>query len=725
MGPRAPPSAETRPAYTPSERGRPRVGRPIGGMPPAALQRGTGTTRALHWHAPPTTGGSPDHAMVHPGVVAVFACVAAAGISGVLTHSQGAPPSRELLLELTSGPRLAGTSGSWRGARFVGGVLERAGWSVEYDERVVLLSMLKSLRLAVHADGAPEGVPLLERRERFDADLVPPGDVPAYSAWSASGQARGPVVDVGRGLRADFERLRTAGVELRGSVALARYGGSYRGVKVDLATEYGCAAVLLFNDPAEDGAGRGDTWPQGPWKPDTSAQRGSISPMGRAPGDPSTPGFPSPRPGEAVTRLSGEALAAALPRVPCTPIGAREALYLLERLREAPGPDGQPRKLGPGPVEVDLTVDAPRELRTIVNVVGTLPGGGPELVIAGNHRDAWVRGANDAGSGTVALLRAAQRLGLRAQQGWRPRHTLVMGFWDAEEFSLIGSTEWAEAHAERLAAQALVYVNADTAVSGTRFGASGSPGMLGSLLAVLDGIPAAGGQGTLASEWRASFPDGAPSLGLPGSGSDFAVFLHHLAVPVIDFGFGGNSAGQYHTEFDDFALVERTLDPGFVGHELAGLFVERLLADFADRDQGGFDDAEAARAMVQLVRSATQESGSAPWLTAPRGERLVSALEQFAARSSSRRGPRLYSAAADPEGLPGRPWYRNPFWAPGLETGYSAETLPTLRAAARRGEQALDLELDRLVARLSAALPAAPPPSAAGEAAESNKERQR
>ncbi|HTF90446.1 MAG TPA: M28 family peptidase [Planctomycetota bacterium] len=629
-------------------------------------------------------------------------------LGGVGLAQETSPPSRDLLLELTAQPRLAGTSGSLRAARFVGGVLERAGWSVEYDEREVLLSMLHGVDFLVFADEKATD-PLVERHERFDPDANPPGDVPQYSAWSASGKVRGKVVDAGRGLRADFERLKSLGVDLHGTIALVRYGGSYRGVKVDLASEFGCGGVLLFGDPADDGAGKGAAWPVGPWKPDTAAQRGSISPMGRAPGDPTTPGFGSPKAGHRAPRTSMNEVNEKLPRVPCIPIGAREALLLIDGLREvaAATSDAKPRRIGPGPIEVELTVDAPRELRTIRNVIASMPGVDQELVIAGNHRDAWVRGANDAGSGTVALLRAAQHLGERVRGGWKPAHTVLLGFWDAEEFGLIGSTEWGEANSERLSRDALVYINADTAVGGTKFNASGSPGLLNSLLAVLDRVPGATGETTLGSEWRASFKDRAPSFDLPGSGSDFAVFLHHLAVPVIDFGFGGNSGGQYHTHFDDFAMVDRYLDPGFVGHELAGRFVAELLATYADREDGGFDNAEAARAMAELVRAAGREGAEGKsWLGAERAEPLAAAFDELVKAveaNATAGGPRIYSALAEEKGLAGRPWYRNQLWAPGLETGYSSETFPNLRAASQRGAGFLELEMKRLLARVAAA----------------------
>lgn len=612
-----------------------------------------------------------------------------------------APPSRSLSEALTAQPRLAGTEGSARAALLVAGWLQAAGWEVELDHREVCLSLPRSLDLAVFPD-ANATRPAFVRRSSFDPDAEDPGDVPLYNAWSASGRVRAPVVDVGLGLRADYRRLRAAGVELEGRVALARYGGSYRGVKADLAQEYGLAALLLTSDSEADGALRGPVWPEGPWKPGDDQQRGAISPLVFAPGDPTTPGWPSPPPApddgdgtappgaESTTdrgararhrpRLSDAERDARLPRIPCLPLGSDDARALLE--------------LGPA-AEVALDLDLRRELRPIVNVIARLPGSGDEIVVAGNHRDAWVRGAHDAASGTVALVRAAQRLGQRARAGWRPLRTITLGFWDAEEFGLIGSTEWAEDHKRLLTSKAVAYVNADAAVSGPNFGVSGTPGLEAPLRAALERVPAptpAGRDGTsLWDQWTAGADP--PALSLPGSGSDYTVFLHHLGIPVLDVHFSGNAGGQYHTAYDDFALMDRFLDPGWRGHEAAGSLLAALLVELADRPDP-YDDAAAAAAMAALVR------GEEAWLGPRRTERLAGAFEDLeatiraATEAGVPRGPSLWRLQRS--GLPDRPWYQNPLWAPGIETGYAAETLPTLRAALERDEAAADIATDRL-----------------------------
>ena len=635
--------------------------------------------------------------------VLVVSAPAAAPQSG-----ESAPPSRELLLGLTESPRLAGTCGSLVGARYVARVLEEAGWRVEIDEREVLLSLPRTIEFSIYEDAFAE-TPLSERIERFDPDAIPPGDVPKCNGWSASGTVRGRVVDAGRGLRADFERLKALGVETRGAIALARYGGAYRGIKVDMATQAGCAAVLLFSDPAEDGPDKGPTWPAGPWKPDWEAQRGSINPIAHVPGDPSTPGWPSPKPGtKDAKRASAEEIAAALPTIPCIPIGWRDAKVLIAKLAKVAtkDEDGNAKEelLGPGPVQVRLLVDQPRDYRVIRNVIARMPGASQKTVIAGAHRDSWVRGANDDGAGTVAMLRAAQHLGEKAKGGWKPKSTITFAFWDAEEFGLIGSTEWAEANADWLRANALAYVNADTGVNGPRFrGSGGSPGMLSVLKSVLEKTPAASRSegetpANLWEEWRESLAARAkrenadpkePRLGLPGSGSDFAVFAHHLNVPCLEPSFGGGGGGgAYHTTFDDFLYVEQHVDPGFVGHELAGRFYAALLAEIADRGDSSFSPVEASAEWSLRAREAASELG-------PGMERLADAL----GRCKDAPEALLGEHAA---GLPGRTWFRNRLWAPGLEDGYGSESFPTLRVAAKAGEAALAAEIEAWIGTLPA-----------------------
>ena len=621
-----------------------------------------------------------------------------------------APPSRALLLELCREPRLAGTAGSERSAHWVAGKLRELGWRVELDTREVLLSLPASLdvRATVPAPGGDHATELFHRRDRFDPDRRPTGDVPLYHSWAASGIARGVVVDCGRGLRDDFERLVAEGVELEGAIALARYGGAYRGVKVALAAEYGCVGALLYDHGDENGPGRGPTWPDGPWKPPHDGQRGSILSLTEAPGDPSTPGWPSPlvagpagtdeAPGRAP--LTGDALAVRLPAIPSLPLGWAHAELLLDELAAGRAPV----------VELDLTLRTER--RPVTNVIAGFGPADGDFVLAGTHRDAWVRGAQDSGSGIVSLLRAAALLTERAEAGWQPASGIKLAFWDAEETGLIGSTEWGEAHATTLERHLLAYVNGDACVSGLRLRAGGTPGLEEVLGRALARVPSpvprqtrADEEPTLLDDWTAAAaaraPEGTPPddwdarprLGLVGSGSDYTVFLHHLGLPVLDLGLGGNGGGQYHTAADDFGLVDRYLDPGFVGHETAGRLFASVLGTLADEGRGAFDPVRCLvelRRLLELVEpldlpGSGVADGADPEAVAAAWGDLIDALDLLSVDAGKGalgdHGWRLLRALAAPGGLPGRPWYRNAFWAPGPETGYAAELLPTLRHA--------------------------------------------
>ncbi len=612
--------------------------------------------------------------------------------SRVLARSQEKAPEpicRSLSRELTAHTRLAGTVGSRTGARFVARELGRSGFEVELDRRIVLLSHPRRIHVSLQV----EGVRHFARTEVFDPHAIPPGDVPIHNAWSASGSFTGPVIDVGGGLRADYERLQRAGTQVADRVVLARYGGAYRGIKAELAQEFGARAILLYNDPEGDGDAKGPTHPRGPWKPGWSAQRGSISSLTIAPGDVSTPGWPSPPPGPAgqsqtePRRLTPPECDLRLPRILCTPIGADEMRAI--------------QKAGAS-ARVTLDLDLRRELFEIVNVIAKLPGQSEDFIIVGNHRDAWVRGAQDAGSGTVALMRAAQLLGARVEAGWKPETTLVLAFWDAEEFGLVGSTEWGEAHAEVLREHGLCYINADSTVSGLRFRINGSAGWSAALSAALKRVPDP-------TKDHASVFDGwakdgiSPELGLLGSGSDFTVFVHHLGLPALNFSFRGNGGGQYHTRFDDFTHMDRFLDPTWMGHETAAHFVCELLLEMSARGRGGFDSAEAAGMLASRIRGAGAElNATRPWLGSARAERLAGVFDEIETlfRDEGRSDSRFYQGLLLPEGLAGRPWYKNPYWAPGMESGYAAETLPELRGAAKRGEAELNRAVEALAQRL-------------------------
>jgi N-acetylated-alpha-linked acidic dipeptidase len=618
------------------------------------------------------------------------------------------PPSRALLHELCRYPRLAGTLSARRATDFVVQTLQEAGWEVTRDEREVLLSLPRRLSMRAFAEAGSEH-PMVSRLWNFDADAAPAGDIPPFNAWTASGLVRGPLVDVGYGMKEDYERLDAEKISLHKCIAIARYGKGYRGVKVRLAEEHGAIGILLFNDPSDDGAGKGKTWPQGPWKPNWEAERGSIATFIGPPGDPSTPEAASPAPGrsmiEGKARASDFAIAQALPKIPCMPIGASDAQALLSNLALRRLPDGKGNlkatAIGPGPIVVEIEVDAPRELHTITNVVAKMQGIEGTAIMAGNHRDSWVRGANDAGSGTVALLRAAQILGEKHRTGWVPRSsTLFLGFWDAEEFGLIGSTEWVEANEAALSQALNLYINVDTAVSGLRFQASGTPGLERFVATTLESMQLPSVYPGNRPSWRDE-NGAAKALNLPGSGSDFAAFLHHVCLPVLDISYSGNSGGQYHTSFDDIAMVERFLDPGYVGHELAAATLAALLEKGSELGRRVLNESDAAEALAGYALEAKA------WMGSRQGQGIANALRELAKTIDvvQRRRepgalipPQIYRSLMRPEGLPKRIWWRNQLWTADTNTGYGSELFPVMRMCIAAGsEGALNYEVDGLI----------------------------
>ncbi|MFT7669887.1 MAG: N-acetylated-alpha-linked acidic dipeptidase, partial [Planctomycetota bacterium] len=285
--------------------------------------------------------------------------------------------------------------------------------------------------------------------------------------------------------------------------------------------------------------------------------------------------------------------------------------------------------------------------------------------------------------------------GERAKLGWKPARTLALAFWDAEETGLVGSTEWAEANADMLREDLIVYLNGDTAVNGTHFrGASGTPGLLGTLQTGLEKVEQADGSGNLWDEWVEAAGEKGPALGLPGSGSDYAVFLHHLSLPIVDLSLGGNSGGQYHSRFDDFAQVDRFLDPGWLGHELAGKMYMTLMLEFAEQGHASFNESEAALRMAKIARD------SASWLGDKHANELANVFERLAQLGPSVGRVPFYQRLESAGGLQGRNWYKNRLWVPGLETGYSSETFPSLRFAKLIGPEALAYEVKSLTAAI-------------------------
>ncbi|MGH9791080.1 MAG: M28 family peptidase, partial [Candidatus Acidiferrales bacterium] len=385
---------------------------------------------------------------------------------------------------LTAEPHLAGTPGSKRVAEYVRDQLRSYGFEAELVRYDVWLPHPKEVKLELVA---PERIELARPEEAIEGD--PSSEdvraVMGYNGYAPSAEVIAPVVYANYGLPEDYERLRDAGVSVKGKLVLVRYGRTFRGVKTYVAEENKAAGVIIFSDPADDGYVVGDPYPRGPWRPMSGIQRGSVYYGFLTPGDPLTPGVaatadaPRLEPREART----------LPQIPTMPISARDAEEILKRMNGPRVPRSWQGGLpftyhmgGGNTVRVRMKLDMDYQQRAIWNAVGKLRGtNADEWVVAGNHHDAWVFGAVDPSSGTAAVLEMARSLGALVKAGWKPRRSIVVCAWDAEEFGLIGSTEWVEHRVEELRQKAVAYVNVDAAVSGDRFGASGTPSLKGLL----------------------------------------------------------------------------------------------------------------------------------------------------------------------------------------------------------------------------------------------------
>jgi N-acetylated-alpha-linked acidic dipeptidase len=403
--------------------------------------------------------------------------------------------------------------------------------------------------------------------------------LPTYNAFSIDGDVTGVLVYVNQGLPRDYEELAQRGIDVRGKIVLARYGGAWRGIKPKVAAEKGAIGCLIYSDPRGDGYFAGDVYPEGGYRSRDSVQRGSVADMPLYSGDPLTPAVGATEDAERLPL--GEV--PVLTRIPVLPISYGDAEPLLAALGGPVAPEGWrgalplTYHLGPGPARVRLRVKFDWSLAPVHDVVAVLAGASSpdEWIVRGNHHDAWVNGATDPVSGLAALLAEARAVGELAKGGWRPARTLVYAAWDGEEAGLLGSTEWAEAHAEELRAKAVAYLNTDTITRGF-LGLDGSHSLERYANEVARDVidPQKGVsvlERTRAARILSAEDDGEKSrlrerpdlrLGALGSGSDFTPFLQHLGIAALNFGFGGEEQyGQYHSIYDSIDHYLRFGDP--------------------------------------------------------------------------------------------------------------------------------------------------------------------
>jgi N-acetylated-alpha-linked acidic dipeptidase len=630
-----------------------------------------------------------------------------------------APRLREYVRRLSAEPHPVGSPAGKAAAEWMRDQLR--GWGLEatieeFDvlfptphERVV--EMLSPQRFRAQLQEPP----LAEDPDSADRDQLP-----TYHAYSGDGDVTAPLVYVNYGVPADYEELARRGIEVRGKIVLARYGGSWRGIKPKVAAEHGAIGCLIYSDPREDGYYQGPVYPEGPYRNEHGVQRGSVMDMPIHPGDPLTPGWGSV-PG--ARRLPREE-AQTLMKIPVLPLSYGDALPLLRSLEGPVAPESWrgalpvTYRIGPGKTTVRLKVLSDWRTVRAYNVIARIRGEvyPDEWILRGNHHDAWVNGADDPVSGMATVLEEARAMGVLLQRGWRPKRTIIYCAWDAEEPGLLGSTEWVEQHAAELREKAVAYINTDSTGKGW-FSAGGSHSLERLVNDVARTVRMPGGETTLwqamqnrrlagsrsETERRALLAQGDIPISALGSGSDYTAFLDHLGIASLNIGMGGESGGGiYHSIYDTFTWYTRFSDSTFEYGQALTQAAGTLTLRLADASVLPFDFTRSAQTIAGYLSEIEQLPRQGVELRGLR--KSVEALQESAREYELALAQAVSSGAIPQEqtkkarelnrllyqserrlisdrGLPRRSWFRHLIYAPGLYTGYGVKTLPGVREA--------------------------------------------
>ena len=613
---------------------------------------------------------------------------------------------------LAQEPHIAGTDGDARTIERLETLMRSFGLSVETQPIWVYLSSPLSASLRVLPEGGtPIDLSLTEAPLAEDEYSLREGLPFGFNAYSGTGEVTAEVVYANYGRLEDFQQLKELGVDCTGKIVIARYGGNFRGYKAKFAQEAGAAGLIIFTDPADSGYAKGIVYPEGGYANGTCIQRGSIITLNYE-GDPLTPFVEAT---EDAARLDSADVA--LPKIPVQPIGYDAAAEIITRMKGDRVPDawqgGLPAayRLTGGPdLRVELQVAQERKVLKTANVIGELRGTEypDEIVIVGCHHDAWGYGAADPLAGTICLLEAARCFGELARDGWRPKRTIRFCAWAAEEYGIIGSSEYAEAHAAELTAGGVAYINLDMAAMGPNFGASGTPSLSRVVTAAAAAVPQSGDPTrTLAESWA---PKGEQDLGKYrrlgdlGGGSDHVAFNCYLAVPSLGFHAGGSEGTSYHSNYDNLHWYRQVVGDDYqpalmitrmtigVAARLAEAAALPLQSDaYAEHTARHIDTLEKLagdmeKAPLARVRIAAEAFGRR---ATPVMDRLAAAnLSPEDARAIDERLMAIERAWADGFDT-GRSWFRSGYASSDQSSGYAAWMLPALRHAIELGDESL------------------------------------
>ncbi|TKY44556.1 glutamate carboxypeptidase 2 [Spatholobus suberectus] len=622
------------------------------------------------------------------------------------------------LKTLTRRPHVAGSQANAEAASYVVSVFTSSNIPSHIASYEVALTYPSSRSLVLTNPPPQPPATFALHQETYEGDPyadVADEVVPTFHAYAKSGTVAAPVSYVNYGRVEDYLTLKETGVNVSGTVVLARYGKIYRGDIVRNAYDAGAVGVVIYSDRKDyGGGGEGGWFPEERWLPPSGVQVGSV--YGGS-GDPTTPGWPSCGECERLNKDEVEK-GGGVPLIPSLPVSAADGE---EIMRSVGGPvaeddwqgskDAPTYRLGPGPGILNLSYKGQDVIATIQNVIGVIEGAEEpdRFVILGNHRDAWTFGAVDPNSGTAALLEVAQRLGKLQKRGWRPRRTILLCNWDAEEYGLIGSTEWVEENREILASRAVAYLNADSAVGGSGFSARATPQLDELIKRATQQVkdPDNSSQ-SIYESWTSS--GSSPLFGrLGGGGSDHASFLQHVGIPAADIAFGGDIAGYpvYHSLYDDFVWMEKFGDPMFQRHVAAASVWGLVALWLADEEILPFDYLSYAKELQLSVEKLEDEISNKDINLSPIFK-SIKELEKAAIKINNHRkeieaskgwitwqkdhlkvrelNDRLMMAErafTDRDGLFGMSWYKHLIYGPSKHNDYGSQSFPGIYDAVK------------------------------------------
>jgi N-acetylated-alpha-linked acidic dipeptidase len=608
------------------------------------------------------------------------------------------------LRNLTKEPHIAGSKANERVRDYMADVMRKAGMKVEIFPYDIYLPVMPGTASAALV--TPIRLPLnnkeyINKEDPFSSD---PNLPIGFNAYSGTGDVTAQVVYANYGRKEDFEQLKALGVSVKGKIVIARYGGNFRGYKAKYAEEYGAAGLIIYTDPGDSGYAKGLVYPDGPYYDESSIQRGSLLTLDWT-GDPLTPFEPAlPLDGKKkIIRKKPEEVKG-MHSIPVLPLPYGSAKEIFARMTGKPVPvewqGGLPytyRLEGGSDLTVRVDVTQKREIQRVYNVVGTLEGteNPDQWIIAGAHYDAWAFGATDPNSGTAMLLALSESLGKLSEAGYKPKRTIKIAHWDAEEEGVIGSTEWVEHFRDELDKKAVAYFNADGAVTGRNFGASSSPSLKGLSINTSKSIAFPDSSKSLYEVWLGKSNTQEPQLGNLGGGSDHIAFYTHVGIPSWGGGTGGHSI--YHSNYDSFAFYERYCDPTFkmgpLVEQLFGMMALRLAnADVLPYDINRYGkDLHTHFDGLQKLTNAYDKSAT-PFsfdalIKASDELKEISEQCEVALKTANLKNGKAINAELlslerqwiDKEGMPYGSWYRSLYASPDPYSGYASWMLPAFQ----------------------------------------------